>query len=47
MLLTKVPLGRFAVVEDIVGICVYLASPESDFVTGQILYVDGGLSAVG
>lgn len=47
VLLSKVPLGRFAVVEDIAGVCVYLAAPESDFVTGQILYVDGGLSAVG
>jgi NAD(P)-dependent dehydrogenase (short-subunit alcohol dehydrogenase family) len=47
VLLSKVPLKRFAVVEDIVGACIYLASPESDFVTGQILYIDGGLTAVG
>jgi NAD(P)-dependent dehydrogenase (short-subunit alcohol dehydrogenase family) len=47
VLLSKVPLRRFAAVEDIVGACVYLASQESDFVTGQILYIDGGLTAVG
>ncbi len=47
VLLSKVPLKRFCSVEDVAGACVYLASPESDFVTGQILYVDGGLSAVG
>ena len=47
VLLSKVPLRRFATVEDVAGACVYLASPESDFVTGQILYVDGGLTAVG
>lgn len=47
MLLSKIPLKRFALVDDITGACVYLASPESDFVTGQILYIDGGLTAVG
>ncbi len=47
MLLSKVPLGRFAKVEEVAAVCVYLASEESDFVTGQILYIDGGLTAVG
>jgi len=47
MFLARSPLKRFAVVEDIAAACVYLASPASDFVTGQILYVDGGLTAVG
>jgi NAD(P)-dependent dehydrogenase (short-subunit alcohol dehydrogenase family) len=28
--------------EDLVGACVYLASPDSDFVTGQTIVVDGG-----
>jgi NAD(P)-dependent dehydrogenase (short-subunit alcohol dehydrogenase family) len=47
MLLSKVPLGRFANVEEVAAVCVYLASSEADFVTGQILYIDGGLTAVG
>ena len=47
ILLSKVPLGRFAKVEDVSAVCVYLASSEADFVTGQILYIDGGLTAVG
>ena len=47
MLLAKSPFKRFAVPEDVAGACVFLASSESDFVTGQILYVDGGLTAVG
>ena len=47
VLMASVPLGRFGEIEDVMGACVYLASPESDFVTGQILYIDGGLTAKG
>ena len=47
ILAAKSPFNRFAVVDDVTGACIYLASPESDFVTGQIMYVDGGLTAVG
>jgi 3-oxoacyl-[acyl-carrier protein] reductase len=36
------PLGRAEVPEDLVGTIVYLASPASDFVTGQLLAVNGG-----
>jgi len=46
MLASKNPLKRFASTEDVAGACVFLASPESDFITGQILYVDGGLTAI-
>jgi glucose 1-dehydrogenase len=42
-LATSIPLGRIGVPDDIVGAAVYLASPESDYVTGSTLYVDGGL----
>jgi gluconate 5-dehydrogenase len=38
----KTPLGRWGRPEDLVGTAVFLASASSDFVTGQILYVDGG-----
>jgi gluconate 5-dehydrogenase len=47
LLLTQQPMGRFGVLEDMLGAYVFLASPESDFITGQILYVDGGLGAKG
>jgi len=45
--LEKCPLKRLGTPEDVAAVCVFLASPETDFITGQILYVDGGLTAVG
>jgi gluconate 5-dehydrogenase len=41
------PAQRIGAPEDCVGPAVFLASAASDFVTGQILYPDGGLTAVG
>lgn len=35
-------LKRVQTPEDIVGTCVFLASPDSDFITGQTILVDGG-----
>jgi gluconate 5-dehydrogenase len=43
---TRTPAGRWGEVEDLVGALIFLASPASDFVNGQILYVDGGMTAV-
>ena len=42
----RTPANRWGEVEDLVGACVFLCSPAADFVNGQILTVDGGLSAV-
>lgn len=44
-LLERIPLGRIAEPSDVVGPTLFFAGPTSDFVTGQILYVDGGLTA--
>ena len=41
----RIPLGRVAEVADVVGAVLFFCSPQSDYVTGQILYVDGGLTA--
>ncbi len=42
----RTPAGRWGDVEDLVGACVFLCSPAGNFVNGQLLVVDGGLSAV-
>lgn len=39
---SKTPLKRVGTPEDITGAALFLASPESDFITGQTLVVDGG-----
>jgi NAD(P)-dependent dehydrogenase (short-subunit alcohol dehydrogenase family) len=43
--LANVPMGRMGTVADLIGPAVFLASPASDFVTGTILYPDGGTMA--
>lgn len=42
----RTPARRWGQVEDIVGPAIWLASSASDFVNGQVIYVDGGLTAV-
>jgi NAD(P)-dependent dehydrogenase (short-subunit alcohol dehydrogenase family) len=46
-ILDRVPARRPGKPADLVGIAVYLASPASDFTTGQTFYVDGGFMAGG
>jgi gluconate 5-dehydrogenase len=41
----RTPAGRWGRPEERVGAAVFLAAPASDFVNGQVLYVDGGLLA--
>jgi gluconate 5-dehydrogenase len=44
-IVAKTPAGRWGNPEDLAGPAVFLASEASDFVNGQILYVDGGIQA--
>jgi NAD(P)-dependent dehydrogenase (short-subunit alcohol dehydrogenase family) len=40
------PMGRLAQPEELIGACIFLASSASDYMTGQIVYVDGGRSCI-
>ncbi|MEH3147748.1 MAG: SDR family oxidoreductase [Methylobacterium frigidaeris] len=42
----RTPAGRWGRVEDLAGAVVFLAAPASDFVNGQVLTIDGGLTSV-
>ena len=41
---TSIPLGHWAMPADTVGPTLFLVSRSSDFITGQIVYIDGGLT---
>lgn len=45
IMLPKIPLRRFGELDDLGGAAVFLSSDASAYITGQILYVDGGLLA--
>ena len=42
----RTPAARWGEVDDLVGGLLFLCSPAADFVNGQVLYVDGGMTAV-
>jgi gluconate 5-dehydrogenase len=43
-LLDRIPLGRIADPKDVVGPALFFCAPASGFVTGQTMYVDGGIT---
>ncbi len=42
-ILENVPLGRMGLPSDVANVCLFLASKEADYVTGQTILVDGGM----
>lgn len=42
----RTPAGRWGDVKDLVGTLIYLSSPASNFVNGQVVFVDGGMTSV-
>jgi gluconate 5-dehydrogenase len=45
-LVSRTPLGRWGETDELIGAAIFLASDASSFVTGQIIYVDGGITSV-
>lgn len=43
--LGRIPLGRVADPKDVAGAAVFFTSPAASFITGQVLYIDGGITA--
>lgn len=41
--LKEIPLGRYGQVEDVANVVLFLASEQADYLTGQVLHVDGGM----
>lgn len=44
-IINRTPAGRWGVPDDLAGTTIFLASLASNFVNGQIIYVDGGILA--
>ena len=42
-ILESVPMGRMGLPLDVANVCLFLASKEADYVTGQTILVDGGM----
>ncbi len=45
-ILDQIPLGRGGVPDEVAGVCVFLASPDASYITGQTLLVNGGAVAL-
>jgi 3-oxoacyl-[acyl-carrier protein] reductase len=41
--LSNIPLKRFGTPEEVANVVAFLASDESNYITGQVIHIDGGL----
>ena len=39
-----IPLGKLGTPQDVAGVCLFLASAKADYITGQVIVVDGGMA---
>lgn len=45
-MLAKIPLGRFGTPSEVADLILFLASPASDLICGEVVYIDGGYTAL-
>jgi len=43
-MLANIPMGKLGTPADVAGVCLFLASTEADYITGQTIVVDGGMA---
>lgn len=43
-LIKSIPMGRFGKPEEVAGLALFLASPQSDYITGEVIRIDGGMA---
>ena len=43
-MISKIPLKRFGSPQDVANLVAFLASEKADYITGQLIVVDGGMS---
>jgi glucose 1-dehydrogenase len=44
MVISHIPLGRAGTADEMAGVCAFLASDDGAYITGQTIFVDGGLT---
>jgi 3-oxoacyl-[acyl-carrier protein] reductase len=43
-IIDNIPIKRFGEPEEVAGVCVFLASDEANYITGEVIKIDGGLA---